>query len=155
MIYHTVTFKNQLPISFREDLERIFFFNARQSGYSEKIQTSLEKFGLMKIVEKSNFITLEFDKTNPQCLFALDGESHKGSLLGVVCYDFLNDICEIYHIAVEPECAVSGHFESEMITYRLVEKVRKLAIDKNLSKVFLPYSDKFINVKQKILNILE
>jgi hypothetical protein len=155
MSFHTISFKKKLPLSFKKDLEKIFFFNQNQAKHLDAIQKSIDSYGLMKIVERDNFLTLEFEKSNPESLFALDGDGFNASFLGVICYEFTGDVCEIYHIAVDPECTFSGSFEPEMITYRLVEKVRKIAVDHNATKIKIPYSDKYINIKQKILTILE
>lgn len=155
MSFHIISFKKKLPIEFRKDLEKVFFFNTNQTKHLDGIQQSIDTYGLMKIVEDGHFLTLEFEKSKPESLFALDGDGFNSSFLGVICYEFNGDVCEICHIAVDPECTFAGIFEPEMITYRLVEKVRKIALDHNSTKIKIPYSDKYINIKQKILTILE
>ncbi|MBK7866190.1 MAG: hypothetical protein IPJ75_03880 [Ignavibacteriales bacterium] len=151
MSFHTITFKKKLPIEFKKDLEKVFFFNTNQTKHLEGIQKSIDSYGLMKIVEDGKFLTLEFEKSKPESLFALDGDGFNSSFLGVICYEFKGDICEIYHIAVDPECTFAGSFEPEMITYRLVEKVRKIAMDHNSTKLKSPIRINILTSNKKSL----
>lgn len=155
MSYHTIAFKSRLPVTLRDELERIFFFNIRQGTHIEKIQKAIEAEGLISIAEKNESISLSFEKTEAECLYALDSEKDDAALLGVICFKCDSDKCKILHIAVDPDCASSGEFESELITFRLIEKVRKMAADKKMNAIELPYSGKTIKIKQKILDILE
>lgn len=155
MSYHTITFKNKLTLSHRKELERIFFFNLNQASHLDKIQKTLESDGLITIVEAQDHLNLQFEKSETETLFALDSDKKDAALLGVVCYRILDEKCHVLHIAVDPECATSGHFESELLTYRLIEKVRKIAADKRAGSLVLPYSGKEIKIRQKIIDILE
>ncbi|KAB2908686.1 MAG: hypothetical protein LC102_02920 [Ignavibacteriales bacterium] len=155
MSYHAVVFKSKLPLNLRDELERIFFFNQRQGVHSEKIQEAIDTKGFISIVEKREHLLLQSDKLPLECLFALDADSPDASLLGVICYNLEDKKCKILHIAVDPECAASGEYESELLTFRLVEKVRKLAVDKKMESVELPYSGKILHINRKILDIFE
>ena len=155
MSYHTIAYSNKLALPLRKELERIFFFNLNQSSHLDKIQKTIESDGLISIVEEKDHLKLQFEKSETESLFALDSEKSDAALLGVICYKFLNEKCHILHIAIDPECATSGHFESELLTYRLIEKVRKLAVNKRAESLVLPYTGKEIKIKQKIIDILE
>ncbi len=155
MSYHTIAFKSRLPVKLRDELERIFFFNLRQGAHIEKIQQALEADGLVSIVEVKDSITLSFEKTEAECLYALDSEKEDAALLGVICFKCDTDRCRIIHVAVDPDCAASGEYESELLTFRLIEKIRKMAIEKKVVWLEFPYTGKTIKIKNKIIDILE
>ncbi|MBN8546459.1 MAG: hypothetical protein J0L60_10050 [Ignavibacteria bacterium] len=155
MSYHTIAYSNKLALPLRKELERIFFFNLNQSSHLDKIQKTIESDGLISIIEEKDHLKLQFEKSETESLFALDSEKNDAALLGVICYKFQNEKCHILHIAVDPDCATKGHFESELLTYRLIEKVRKIAVNKRVESLVLPYTGKEIKIKQKIIDILE
>lgn len=154
--YHKIFYKSVIPTSLKGSLEKIFYFNKNQSIYIDKIEKSVEKYGVISIIEKNNTVTLSLSKLqNSKILFALDGESNEAELIGVIVFTINNKIGEIIHIAVDPLCAASGSLNRELITFRLMDKAREEFKKYRVDKYILPYRNNLININVKLTMVLE
>ena len=151
---HSIVFKDKLLLSFKTQLENVFYFNAYQKKYFLEIEKSNEKYGLPIIEElEDTYIQLNFLKTfDDKKLYAIDEDSERGSLLGVLAYIIKDNICEIFHIAVNENCTLNGPLKNESITFRLIEKLRKILSLNQIEFMKLPYKNTILNIKKRIIN---
>ncbi len=146
----TIFFKSSLPSKFKNEVERIFFFNTNQKRHHKKIEESIEMYGVPHILSKDNQIFFSFDKiASFQVLYALDDDGDSAILLGIILFyrDFSSNM-KIIHIAVDENCSSSGEYKEETIAARLVNEVRKISLAiKDVKTISLPYSNYKISLR--------
>ncbi|WP_017305369.1 hypothetical protein [Spirulina subsalsa] len=123
MTYFSVS--SILKTSYRNDLERLMFFNPHQGKVREQVMASIEVYGQPKIIEEEGFlrITLDSDLCS-QCLFALDTRQQ---LIGVILYGRASpENLVITHVAVQEDYASGGMYQDRFLVFRLVAKVRDI-----------------------------
>jgi hypothetical protein len=149
----TIFFRSNLPLIYKDELERIFFFNTNQKRYQKKIEEAIELYGVPHIFTDENNIIFTFDKiTSFQTLYALDNDSDSAVLLGIIHFyrDFPSNM-KIIHIAVDEDCSFSGEYTEETIAARLVDEVRKISSAiRNVKTISLPYSNYKISLNTEL-----
>ncbi len=93
---------SQLSVQYRDDLEKILFFNPRQHEVVHGIAKSVEKYGAPQIYEKEGNLCLRTERFSDfQYLYALDDAGKSPVLAGVLIFvRDPNNILEALHIAV-------------------------------------------------------
>jgi hypothetical protein len=82
-----LVFSSTLPVSQRDALERLLFFNPRQGLWRQAIATALERYGVPQIVAGSSTIRVAIGgNEDVQSLFALSQQSQQATLLGMVMF---------------------------------------------------------------------
>ncbi|MCW6035950.1 hypothetical protein K4A83_06645 [Spirulina subsalsa FACHB-351] len=123
MTYFSIS--STLKTSYRDDLERLMFFNPHQGKVREQVMTSIEVYGQPKILEEEGFLKITLDSDFcTQCLFALDTREQ---LIGVIIYVRASpDHLVITHVAVQEDYASGGMYQDRFLVFRLVARVREI-----------------------------
>jgi hypothetical protein len=139
-----IFFNSKLHVKYKSDIERIFFFNKNQIRYHDKIEKSIEVYGIPHIEIIENHIHFTFEKIKSfQYLYAFDDKNYSGIVLGIAHYfrDTTEDM-KIIHIAVDDNCSFQNMFEEETIAARLINEVKNISFAiKGIETVTLPYSN--------------
>lgn len=133
---------SNLPLSHREALEQLLFFNPRQTAWRNAIAMALERYGMPEIVSDSACIKIAIGgNQDVQCLFALSGTPHQSALAGIVI--FLRTSREelvVVHIAVSRRLGRKGR--APAVVRRLLGEVRAAAKRlKGVNRVKLLYRE--------------
>lgn len=138
----SIYFRSKLPLKYKSELERIFYFNIYQKNHLKKIDEAVEVFGIPHLILNGNYVHFTFNKVPAfQVLYAFDDEDENAHLLGVII--FYSDVptnIKIMHIAVDENCSSRGEFREETIVARLIDEVRKISLAlKSIKTLTLPY----------------
>jgi hypothetical protein len=151
MATYNFIFKASLPIKYKEDLHRLFYFNANQKKYTPKIISAIEHYGNPLETISNNKVSLLLDSSvNGQNLFMLDDESENAVLLGGLIYFRKNDTTIIIaHMAMHEEAALVFKKKSinltEIFIHKLINTVTRL---RGVKEIVLPYSNKKILINK-------
>lgn len=118
--------RSALPLTYRDELERLFFFNRKQRRIASRITQSVVEYGKPVLVEKLNEIILCVP-TNPavQTVYILDGDPPEAALLGVLLYARTSfERVTVLHVAFHEHC--SRLFKQEGINVPLMAISRLL-----------------------------
>lgn len=151
----TVDFVEYLPASYKDALIELLFFHPQQIRYSKAIDFNLLEYGEIKVREANNNLFVELSNIRARTLFVMDSLPPDGALLGVVLYCFDKKLLVIVHIAIVKECMENNLFQSEIILYRLIEKLRSIYSASRFNFILLPYHKKKISVNYRITNTLD
>ena len=154
--YHKLFFSEKLHKKYKPDLEELFFFNTNQKKYFSQIEKNVEIYGIITIQEKDDHISLLFNSALTfNTIYILDSDNIDAGLIGVVVYLIKEDCGNIIHIAVDPICTKHGDLSKEMVTLRIIEKVRTIMSGKFILKMKLPYKNIEINTDKRLIRIIE
>ena len=122
-------FTSRLPRSYRAELGSLMFFNPQQHHVKLGIVESIERYGIPKIVENGDHLNIRTDKfIEVQALFALEGKPDDANLIGVLVYVRINsESMVVLHIGVKEEYSVFGIHSNEMLTMKLLVRLREIA----------------------------
>lgn len=140
-------FASHLTPDLKEQLEKIFFFNDRQSFYIDEILQTVKLFGDPKMKETDFGITIVLPKVpHAQCLFGIAPLQNK--LLGVGIYTReVPEELEILHIATCSSWQKSDEPEAnlEMFISKFAEIARRI---RGIRKLRLPYGKAIFPIKE-------
>ncbi len=115
-----------LSPSYRDELERIVFFNPEQGKVEKPVVTLVSRYGVPAVAEQAD--TLRFHLRgcrDIQSLFALDETNRPAVLAGVVM--FVRESLEavlLLHLAVHEDYGSGGIHSESWVTPRLLATVR-------------------------------
>lgn len=98
-------FCSYIPSSYKNELEKLFFFNKEQSILYSKIEIALEKYGNPKIINSGNNIRIVLDKINNcQNLILIEKREKKINILGIALHSRISqNKAEVIHFAIDKE----------------------------------------------------
>ena len=145
-------FRSKIDASYRDELERLFFFNWNQSRYASRITQSVKDYSKPVIVEEGEEIALVFkDRTIGQTLHIFDSEDTDASLIGVVMYERdTKERITVVHLALHERCRQI--FKSEGINVAAIVMDELFSIFskiKGVKKVRIYYLDKEVKIDAK------
>jgi hypothetical protein len=124
-------FSSKLGLAWRDELERIVFFNPDQARVRDAISTAVSRFGVPLIVEDGPSLRLSVPALGTiQSLFAFDELSTPTKLVGVVMFVRAPDdpsTMLILHLAVHEDYAPNGSHANKWVPSRLMSLVRDVA----------------------------
>jgi len=144
-----IEFMTAVPVTQRESVERLFFFNAAQSMRIKQIRVAVERYGAPTVTELDGKISLGVNGEAMQCLFACDHASPELKVAGVVLYLRPQaDRLVIAHLAVSEAYTHREDPDAFGICGKLIEQVRRIAQRiKGVERIQLPYqSERFLSV---------
>ena len=115
-----------LPVSYREELERIVFFNREQGRVKAWLLDSVHRYGIPAIVEENGclrFRVAAFGRL--QSIYAFDDVSEPSQLAGVAM--FVRDAPDsmvVLHLAVHEHYTSRGKWSEALAVVRLVDAIR-------------------------------
>lgn len=121
-----LAFSSMLPIAYRDELERIVFFNPDQGRVANSIIDSVHRYGVPSIVEEKESLRFSVPAFGPvQALFALDPAEQPARLAGVVMFvrESLGTML-LLHMAVHEDYGTGGTHSDMWVTPRLLTAVR-------------------------------
>jgi hypothetical protein len=145
----TIYFKTEIDKRYRDELDRLFYFNGNQKKWEEAIERSIEEYAYPKLKEKKGKIAIGFENMSiGQTLHILDSDRPDAALIGVVIYtrESKNTIT-IIHLVLHERCREilkkSGVNISLIVIQSLIPIFKKL---KGVNKLRFYYTDKIIHI---------
>jgi hypothetical protein len=122
-------FSSRLAASYRGELESLLFFNPHQQVLSPHIVELVEKYGAPRIVEQGGCLRLGVGEAlDVQSLYALAENGESSDLVGALIYTRSDpETLLLLHIAVKEDYAAAGQRARELVTLRLMAKLREIA----------------------------
>lgn len=124
-----VVFSSKALKQSRPALEKLLFFNPRQSLVREGIVHSLQQFGHPRLEETADGLAVRVGNHDAQTLFAYDHDRRGEDPVGVVVFLRTSPAeIAIMHVAVHPDYALRGRKADAGLGIALVEKVKDIAV---------------------------
>jgi hypothetical protein len=125
-----ISFTSVLPVSYRDELERIVFFNPEQARVTAPLVDAVRRYGVPSIVEDEGTLRFRVPAFGRiQSLYALDEAEPPSRLAGVVMFVRESvDTMLLLHLAVHEAYAVGGPFDQAWVTPRLLAAVRRTCL---------------------------
>ncbi|MDJ0928981.1 MAG: hypothetical protein QNJ73_15195 [Gammaproteobacteria bacterium] len=122
------TYSSILPLSRRDELAELMFFNVQQHKFRDDIMNAIELYGEPQIVESDR--TLRFsvgELGDVQTVFALDGDPESGRLVGVMLFARTRpEKLVLLHIGIDPDFSGDGTASRELLVMRLISQLRRI-----------------------------
>ena len=145
-----IFFRSRLPESFRDQLDRVFFFNNNQSRFTKRINRSIEEFTRPVIKTFGTEVAVDFqDDTIGQTLHVIDSNNiEEASLVGIVMYvRDRPDRLTIVHIVLHENCGFMYKKERINIASLIMEELMPMfRMIKGVDKVRLYYPNKTLRL---------
>jgi hypothetical protein len=121
---------SELDTTFREELERIVFFNREQRNFAECVVAVVHRYGMPSIVEEVGRLRFHVRAFGPlQTLYALDETAGRVQLVGVIMFTRESRASlVVLHLAVHEDYTVRGRHADAAIVAQLVGAVRGAAL---------------------------
>jgi hypothetical protein len=119
-----------LAASFRDELERIVFFNPEQGSVTAPLLDSVHRYGVPSIVEEDGCLRFRVDAFGMlQTLYAFDETEPPASLVGVAMFarDKRASLL-VLHLAVHEDFTSQGKWANAGVVGQIVAAVRGAAI---------------------------
>jgi hypothetical protein len=116
--------------SFRDELERIVFFNPEQALSTGTLVDLVRRYGVPEIIEDHGRLRFRSRGLGLlQTLFALDGTDGAEHLVGVAMFTRRRrrDLV-VVHLAVHEDYTSRGRWSSEAVVAQLIAAIRKSAL---------------------------
>jgi hypothetical protein len=125
-----------VPAHMRQEVEQLFFFNARQGLLIDKIRRAVDRYGVPEIISWNGQLRIGVPANDVQCLFALDQTGGPGRIAAVVLYlRAVPECLTITHLAVHQDY-VGGAMGA-----RVIGEVRRIARRiRGVVRIELPYN---------------
>jgi hypothetical protein len=127
-----IRFSSTLPLSYRDELERIVFFNRDQHRVADPLLAAVSHFGAPSIVQDGNSLRFSVPAFGPvQSLYALDENATPARLAGVVMFVRDRDSPDtmvVLHLAVHEDYAGDGPNAEHWVAPRLMSAVRNACL---------------------------
>jgi ribosomal protein S18 acetylase RimI-like enzyme len=108
-------------------LEELLYFNPRQYRVRDGIEESLARFGVPRLEEGADGLSIRVGDIQPQVLFAFDTERSQNEPVGVVVFIRARTTdLTIVHLAVDPKYALRSEPGRLGLGLALVEKVKEI-----------------------------
>jgi hypothetical protein len=126
----TLRFTSLLSASYRDELERIVFFNPEQDRVTEALVDSVRRYGVPSIVDEGGILRFRVSAFGPiQSLFAIDEAEQPLRLAGVVMFvRECADTMLLLHLAVHEAYSAAGALAHVWVTTRLLAAVRNACL---------------------------
>jgi hypothetical protein len=137
-------------LSYRSDLEQLFFFNPAQAVYRPAIRRTIEKLGMPEIAMVNGVLTLTLGPNiSTETVFMLEQRGNSLRLRGVMIYSREPlDTLALIHLAVAADPSGDAPATDMNWGTLLVAKALEIAHQvRGISFVCLPYSRGRIRVK--------
>jgi len=119
-----------LAVSFRDELERIVFFNPEQELVTAPLLASVQRYGIPSIVEDGASLRFRVTSFGPlQTLYALDESEEPERLAGVAMFtrESATSIV-VLHLAAHEDYTSLGKWADVAVVAQLVSAIRNAAM---------------------------
>lgn len=125
-----IRLSSELASAFRDELERIVFFNPAQSSVTAHLVASVHRFGAPSIVEERDRLRFRVSALGMlQTLYALDETDGEPRLVGVAM--FMRDgpaTIAVLHLALHEDYTAHGKWAASAVVGRLLGAIRGAAL---------------------------
>jgi len=137
-----------LPVSFRDELERIVFFNPEQSLITGRLVDLVHRYGVPEIFDESDCLRFRSRGLGQlQTLYALDATDEPEHLVAVAMFTRLRRrSLVVVHLAVHEDYSSRGKWSGEAVVAQLVAAIRNLALRTrgvNTLRILYPHETRF------------
>jgi hypothetical protein len=145
----TLYFKSKIDRRYREELDRLFYFNGNQKKWEAVVEQSIIDYAYPVLMEKNGKVAIGYeDKGIGQSLHILDSDRPDASLIGVVIYTRESvDTITIIHLVLHEQCSEilkkSGVNIGLMVIRSLIPRFKKL---KGVNKLRFYYTNRVIRI---------
>ena len=124
-----VRLSSVLPLSYRDELERIVFFNPNQGQFIDALLSAVNSYGVPAIIEDNDRLRLRVPAFQSiQSLYAFDGPGDGAVLVGVAGFVRETPDCMLLlHLAVHQDYTAEGPLADQWVGLRLVTAVRDIS----------------------------
>jgi hypothetical protein len=137
-------FTEMMDSSYFDALEKLFFFNPRQSRYSVRIMEAIDRYGPPQIVRKDGNITLSI-QGQPEC--SCVSAFHGPKLVGVMMYiPNSGSSVNILHIAIDEDCAQGGDLDMLNLVPEMLRAVKKENGPDQLYEYYITYTGRSVKL---------
>ena len=115
-----------LPVSYRDELERIVFFNQEQNLVTTPLVDSVHRYGVPTIVEENGRLRFSVNAFGRlQSLYAFDDTTARARLVGVAMFvrDTPLDIV-VLHLAAHEDYTARGKWSHASVVVQLLAAIR-------------------------------
>jgi len=118
-----------LPLAFRDELERIVFFNPEQDAVARPLVEAVHRYGVPCIVEEEGRLRFRVRAFGMlQTLYALDASESPTTLVGVAMFTRDRHAnLSVLHIAVHEDYTSQGRWADAGVVGRMIAAVRSAA----------------------------
>lgn len=122
----TIRIASVLPAGFREELERIVFFNPEQPAVAQRVVDLVQRYGVPSIVEDAGGLRFEVRAFGPlQTLYAFDDGTRPSRLVGVAMFTRESSVSlVVLHLAVHEDYTSHGPRAGSGVVAQLVAAIR-------------------------------
>lgn len=119
-----------LGASFRDELERIVFFNHEQNLITGRLVDLVHRYGVPEIVNEGDRLRFRLSALGTlQTLYALDATEEPERLVGVAMYTRLRRTSiVVVHLAAHEDYTSRGKWSGEAVVAQLISAIRALAL---------------------------
>lgn len=119
-----------LPCSFREDLERIVFFNPGQGEITGTLVDQVRRQGVPVIVEDGDHLRFRVRAFGMlQTLYAIDSTCDPERLVGVAMFTRVRrKTMVVLHLAVHESYSSRGEWSGEAVVAQLIAAIHELSL---------------------------
>ena len=145
----TLAFKSNLALDYKDNLDRIFFFNHNQYKYIDRINKSIDEFSMPVLKEEEDRVSITFrEEWMGQTLHILDGIATNSELVGVIMYTRKDrETITIVHFVLHEECSrifKTDRINIALLVYQGLTEIFETI--KGISKVHIYYTDKILTL---------
>jgi hypothetical protein len=121
---------SQLRGSFREELERIVFFNPEQTLVTGTLVDLVRRYGIPAVVEEGDCLRFRVNAFGMlQTLYAIDSTENPERLVGVAMFTRIKrSTMVVLHLAVHEDYTSHGKWRSEGVVAQLITAIRSLSL---------------------------
>lgn len=126
----TIRIASELAAIFREELERIVFFNPEQRTVAAGVVESVHRYGVPSIFEEAGQLRFAVRAFGPlQTLYALDETERTPQLVGVLMFTREHATSMVVlHLAAHEDYTSHGKHAAAAVVARMVAAVRDVAL---------------------------
>lgn len=117
---------SQLKVEYYDELEKLFFFNTRQSRLTEQITKAVSDFGSPQLVNNNGYLRIHIGKMDDvQTLYAMQSTDSRPALIGVLVY-YRRSSTEItvLHSALDHEYLRQAGLASDFVFVEILRRFR-------------------------------
>ncbi len=121
---------SELDASFREELERIVFFNPQQTTVAERVIASVHRYGVPSIVDDAGRLRFRVQAFGQvQTLYAFDETPRPPQLVGVLMFTRESRTTLIVlHLAIHEDYTARGRYADTAVVGQLVGALRNVGL---------------------------
>lgn len=110
---------SSIPLTYRREVEDLFFFNPKQSLVRERVRQHVAQYGAPALCDQAGLLTLTLGKVNQaQTLFIMMG-GNRAKLLGLLVYVREGDGLRVLYLALKPAYTLTWRDSCLLISHVL------------------------------------